>query len=350
MNIKVFDDSDFKKNGFGYIRYYAAFAVMLGHYAWKTAEISSCGIEYMFFLKGAANLFPGVVILFSLSGYLVSASCEHSGSVKKYLIKRVLRLYPELWICTLVNLLILCILAKELIDYRMIIWLITQIFGIANTPGCLDTFATGSVNGALWTVFTEIQLYVVLCLIYGYLKRLSNKQWICLIFSSAAVNILCDLTISDSTIFGKIVERTFIPYFVWFLIGAFCYQKRKLVIPWLKKLLVLLLTAYGALNFLLPVMPGYYTSIQVSLLCPFIVIGMGYCLPPIKIKTDITYGIFLYHWIVLNVMIHFNLVNRWSWLVCLLVFVVSTVILAGLSKWVTEKIMEKINVDRLYLG
>ena len=42
--------------------------------------------------------FPGVVILFSMSGFLVSASIERSKNKKEFFAKRVLRMYPELWV------------------------------------------------------------------------------------------------------------------------------------------------------------------------------------------------------------------------------------------------------------
>ena len=48
-------------------------------------------------------LFPGVVILFAMSGFLVSASWERAKTRKEFFLKRVLRIYPELWFCTIVN-------------------------------------------------------------------------------------------------------------------------------------------------------------------------------------------------------------------------------------------------------
>ena len=68
-------------------------------------------------------------------------------------------MYPELWACTIVNLTVVCLLAYKFLNKSILVWLGTQIFGIAYTPSCLKNFATGSVNGALWTIFTELQLY-----------------------------------------------------------------------------------------------------------------------------------------------------------------------------------------------
>ena len=57
----------------------------------------------------------------------------------------------------------------------------------------------------------------------------------------------------------------------------------------------------------------------------------GYCLPAIRIKCDLTYGIFLYHWVVLNVIVHYDLINLWDWGWCLLLLVTVTFALAWLS-------------------
>lgn len=43
--------------------------------------------------------FSGVVVLFAMSGFLIAASLERSKDRKEFFIKRVLRMYPELWVC-----------------------------------------------------------------------------------------------------------------------------------------------------------------------------------------------------------------------------------------------------------
>ena len=151
----------FEKNGFDILRYTAALSVMMLHYSSYTmilsTNLSKRVLNIMSEIRHIAILFPGVVILFAMSGFLISASFERVGTRKEFFLRRVWRTYPELWICTIVNLAVVCILVPELLDSSMILWLGIQVLGIANTPDCLKTFATGSINGALWTVFTEMQ-------------------------------------------------------------------------------------------------------------------------------------------------------------------------------------------------
>ena len=148
----------FQDNAFDLIRYWAAICVMFLHYTGYALHLSAENSSFLHILRWVVSFFPGVVVLFSMSGFLIAASYERSKNRKDFFVKRILRMYPELWVCTIVNLIVVCIFAYKLLDKSIIIWLVTQIFGIANTPSCLNNFATGSINGALWTIFTEMQL------------------------------------------------------------------------------------------------------------------------------------------------------------------------------------------------
>lgn len=336
----------FEKNGFDLIRYWAALSIMLLHFTGYGLMIGNNGRAMLWGLRQIVSFFPGVVILFSLSGYLVSASMERLHSTKQFFKKRVLRLYPELWLCTIVNVLVLLLLVPELLDKSMVVWFFTQIVGIANTPSCLNEFATGSVNGALWTVFVEIQLYVVLGLGYNMLKKLKNSQWCMVLAGCALANVAFDLgTRNLEGVIPKLIERSFLPYLLWFLIGVFCYVKKE----WFwehRKMVVGLICVYLIL-YLQPIkLPGYYANIAIGILCPFIVIMGGYCLPPVRLKMDITYGLFLYHWIVLNIMVHFEMLQKGNWFICLLVFLAGTIFLAWGSGYLCKILITKTVKDK----
>ena len=265
----------FKDNAFDLIRYWAAITVMLGHFVWKTAPYVKDNM-LLNIISRVSMFFPGVVILFSMSGFLVSASIERSKNKKEFFAKRVLRMYPELWVCTIVNFLIVCLLAYKLLDKSIFVWILTQIFGIAYTPSCLKDFATGSVNGALWTIFTELQLYIILGIVYNWIKKFDTKKWIVLLGFLAACNVLADFVSSSSDgVVAKIIERFFLTYALWFFIGVFCYVKRERMISLLKKMVVPLLFLYVICKLLPIDIPGYYSNIAVGILLPLIVIGGG---------------------------------------------------------------------------
>ena len=162
-----------ENNGFDLLRYTAAFSVMMLNYSSYCMILSqnlpAQASAVMSRARHIALMFPGVVILFTMSGFLVAASFERAKTRKEFFLRRALRIYPELWICTIINLAVVCILVPQMLDRGMILWVMTQIFGIANTPACLKALPTGSINGTLWTIFTEVQLYIVLAIIYPFL-------------------------------------------------------------------------------------------------------------------------------------------------------------------------------------
>lgn len=126
------------------------------------------------------------------------------------------------------------------------------------------------------------------------------------------------------------------------MIGAFCYQYKNKIIKYLRYLAIPLLVIYWLLRSYATELPGYYVGITVSILCPFLIIGLAYLLPKIRIKTDLTYGMFLYHWIVLNVIVHFGWLSKWKWYVCFLFFIIVTLILAWSSQKIIKKIISRI--------
>lgn len=336
---------DVKQNSFDIFKYWAAFSVMFLHYTYYAFMRAEQAWGTMDKLRKVSEFFPGIVVLFAISGFLISDSMERSKSKTQFLKKRVFRLYPELWFCTIVNMVVIVVIASESLDRSILVWLGTQIFGIANTPSCLKEFATGSVNGALWTIFVEVQLYLIICFGYHVLKKLKLYQWGMLLVLAVAANLLCGyVSVEYGGILAKLIERTFIPYAVWFLIGVFCYRFKDKIIKYLRYLAIPMLVLYWWIRPLAIEQPGYYVGITVSILCPFITIGLAYLLPAIRIKTDLTYGMFLYHWIVLNIIVHFELLSKWKWKVCLLFFVVATLALAWMSQLIVKNIIDRIRL------
>ena len=342
MSINKSNNEILKNNAFDILRYFAAFSVMFLHYTYYAITMSEQKIDFLRIIRRTTEFFPGVVILFSLSGFLISASFERCDTKKQFLKKRVFRLYPELWLCTLVNIVVIVLLAGKILDKSFVLWVVTQIFGIANTPECLKSFATGSVNGALWTIFTEVQLYIVLGITYNWTKKLKQKGWYFLLTATVILNPVCSYL---SEVMGpkvaKIIERLFIPYAVWFFIGVFCYQKREKIIPILKKYVWTILLIFAINQGFNICSFGYYEDIITGITLSFATIGLAYVLPAVRIRQDISYGIFLYHWIIINVMVHLNIFDKMSWSVCGILFIIATLLISSLSKRCINILLKK---------
>ena len=308
------------KNAFDVLRIFAAVQVMLLHFNAFFYQYNSAG-HYRY--REIVKMFPGVVILFSLSGFLIAASYEKSSSTREFFQKRILRIYPPLWLCTIVNLIVLFFLGQKILNKSIFLWICTQIIGFANTPSTLKGFATGSINGALWTVFTEVQLYVVLAFTYRKLKKLSALGWGILGLVLIGCNLAAYYLQDVGPGIAKIIERCFLPYALWFFIGVFLYIHRERLLftpPRRTRSVWVLLILFILYKFSNIQTIGYYTDIVTGICLPFITVGLAYQLGDIRIKPDLSYHLFLYHWIILNILVYYRCFERWNLAQSLLVF------------------------------
>lgn len=310
------------KNAFDVLRIFSAVQVMLLHfnaffYQYNSAE------HYKY--REIVRMFPGVVILFSLSGFLIAASYEKSSSTREFCQKRILRIYPPLWLCTVINLIVLFFLGQNILNMNMFFWICTQIVGIANTPSTLKDFATGSINGALWTVFTEIQLYAVLALTYRKLKKMSSVGWGILGLALLFGNLGAYFLQNSGQLVAKITERLFLPYALWFFIGVYLYIHREVWIPRLKKWIWPICILFVLYKFSSVQIIGYYTDIVTGICLPVITIGLAYKLGNIRIKPDLSYHLFLYHWIIINILVYYRCFEVWNFAQSLSVFAAASI-------------------------
>lgn len=297
------------KNAFDVLRIFSTVQVMLLHFNAFFYQYNSAG-HYRY--REVVKMFPGVVILFSLSGFLIAASYERSTSPREFFKKRILRLFPPLWLCTMINLIVLFFLGQNVLDKSILLWICTQIVGIANTPSALEDFATGSVNGALWTIFTQIQLYIILMFAYRKLKKMSSPGWGILGLVFVGCNLIAYSLQNAGHVIPKIIERLFLPYALWFFIGVYLYIHREAWIPRLKKCTWPLLILFVLYKFSRIQLIGYYTDIVTGICLPVITIGLAYSLGSIRIKPDLSYHLFLYHWITLNILVYYQCFEFWN--------------------------------------
>ena len=96
----VVADSDFRVNNFDLLRLIAAIQVVIAH------SLRHLQMDLPAPWGALLDCFPGVPIFFVISGYLVSSSYERAPSLKAYLRNRCLRIYPGLWVCLMVTMVV----------------------------------------------------------------------------------------------------------------------------------------------------------------------------------------------------------------------------------------------------
>lgn len=196
------------------------------------------------------------------------------------------------------------------------------------TPDCLRGYGCGTPNGALWTVGVMVQCYIVIYFLHRILHNKKGIGFIVVLLAGIAVNIgAMPLKGILPEILYKLFTQTCLPYLWLFIVGAIlCEYFDKVIFVlkkyWILSLIILLLVSLSGIEDGI----GIYGMIQ-SLMLGVIIIGFGYSVK-IPIQHDFSYGIFIYHMVVINGMVEFGIYGKWYQIVIALVI---TVILAGLS-------------------
>lgn len=296
-----------RNNCFNFIRLLAALQVFFGHaYAHLGLNMSAAGAQLW-------NILRGVPVFFILSGFLLWTSLERDDSLKKYCTKRIARLYPELWIGVLVNAIIILIVYGSRIEaVPFIAHIFTQSTVLQFwTPDFLRDYGCGTPNGALWTIGVMVQCYAVFYLVFKLLRKRKWNVQLTAFVLAVGCNFLPHLTrrLLPETL-AKLFEQTFVPYFWMFLAGGLMAAYFEKMIGFLKKWWFLFLAvsvAFGVSG--LEQRIGAYELMK-SLTLGLAVVGFAYRYPKLELKNDYSYGFYIYHMIVINLMIHLGLTGK----------------------------------------
>ncbi len=281
------------------LRLIAALSVYAGH---ASAHLQ---VELPKAAAWAHSLFDGVPIFFFISGFLIFHSLTQNSRLKTFASKRLLRLYPELWCAVGLSVVSLLLLYREQLQaVPFAAWIATQSSVLQFwTPDCLRGFGCGTPNGSLWTVGVMVQSYIVIFILFRFLQKRSLLRWAFVTAVSVACNAVTPLLGKIlPEIIVKLYGQTFLPYLWIFLIGAFLSAYFDKLMPICKKYWYLLFAAAVFFNFTAFDF-GQYGTLKTLFFAPAM-LGFAHCFPKLHIKHDITYGLYLYHMVVLNVFIH----------------------------------------------
>lgn len=300
----------FEDNCFDVIRLYAVLQVAIGHCV-QHLQIKLPGIVLQIFS------FPGVVLLFAISGFLVTASYDRlmnrSDGTRKYLKRRMFRIFPGLWCCCLINSIVIFMVYPHRANIMEgILYLATQFSGCNfYTGGWLREYGVGAPNGSLWTISVELQFYVFVLLVWGWLKKKGLLTWTVIIVCGVVLNIISGMfakSVYAEMIVFKLFSISLFPYLYIFMIGAFMYRYLDTLLKILKHAcvggLAVAVILVGMKFVALCTGAGYYVNIVFGFLLAMLTIVLAYAFRQrIRIPFDISYGIYLYHMVIVNVMV-----------------------------------------------
>jgi len=349
-----------RPNNFDLIRLAAALQVVVVH-ANEHLHLSEEMSDGMIQLLSVIGLFPGVPIFFVISGFLISRSFESSQTIMGFAWKRILRIYPGLWCAFLVSLILVLGSRPQLLlnaeIKQFLLWTVAQVSIIQfYNPQFLRAYGVGVLNGSLWTIPVEMQFYMATPLIY-YLccSSRDRAKWRLplVIFVFIVVNRIWSSVPLDSQnhISFKLLSVSMVPYFWVFLIGVWLQQNWLSVRRYFESKFVFWITAYVV--FCLAIAPLTGMSIgsnNSSILATILLAGVtmsaafstkrlaGYLLR----GTDLSYGVYIYHMLVVNFLLEIGLSRSFYLLPVVLVI---SLFAASLSWFFIESPLLRQKVD-----
>ena len=297
----------------------------------------------------AINWIDKVPLFFFISAYTIMMSLTNrKQSWKEYGFRRFLRIYPELWLSVLFDVIVLLAQFPYLIkQLQFHLWIFCQstIFQFW-TPDILRFYGNGTPNGSLWTIFITIQFYVLIYLTYEKIEKLNWKQDIAVlvlcVFGNSFISFFDERI---NTIIFHLMLQTIVPYLYMFYFGIIFYKYSDKLIDLCKKYfwpIVLLFIASSIWNKYINFIPHTYTTGTVLhvLMCCVLFFAFAYKYNFIKIKKDYSYGIYIYHMIILNLFVHNALLD--SSYVSLGAIYLITIIAAVISNYIAGTIIRKL--------
>jgi peptidoglycan/LPS O-acetylase OafA/YrhL len=292
------------------------------------------------------DAFPGVPIFFVMSGFLISASYERAPGVRTYARNRVLRIVPGLWFVVLLTVPVAASFGVAMFQPKAVVWLGAQLGGLIYTPGFMKDFGFGSYNGALWTIPIELQFYFLLPVLYLVTSRRPERRTAWLAAITAAFVVVAFVYASTSAPLAenlvesaphKLLRYSFLPHFSLFLLGVLLQRVHAHTSRFIAGKGLYWLAGYLAIYFAVPGdNAGHY--VLTTMLLGLVAISLAYTAPGFAERAirgnDISYGVYIYHGLVLNVLVELELLHH-LWLVPIVVAI--TAVVASLSWYLLER-------------
>lgn len=286
----------YHQNNFTALRLVAAIMVLFSHnYVLLGRNLE----EPLVKASGTESLaFIAVCIFFVISGYLVTGSWRNSSGFRDFVKKRMLRILPGLFVCTVITVvlfgpLLSTLTVEEYFSSAETYYYLKNslLYGITyDLPGVFKTNPVSKVNGSLWTLPIEFSLYLGLALVatIGLLKR--NLLILAVVggFIGELALIYIQLPIAD----GVLIKLRYLLHFsLMFALGAlWMLTKDTIRIKWWMAALSVVITIASFKSSLCII----FMLISVPLCTAYLATAWGGKLWIIDKLGDYSYGIYIY--------------------------------------------------------
>ncbi len=326
-----------RTNNFDLIRLLAASQVVISH---THQLLETRGSPLVDSVLGWLSYFPGVPIFFTVSGFLVFWSFERNAdNIGQFFRNRLLRIYPALWVCFAVTVALLLVFREISLSTfgrtDFLAWVLTQVtFLQFYTPDILRNWGSNTPNRSLWTITVELQYYALVPLIYFFLRRFAKRwmvSWGILFLTSVCAYALLRQLDKENMV-RKLGGVCVVPYLFNFLLGIALYKCWNRVRFIVERRFLYWLAGYLAFVLVFGKLLGWYSTWPywpdpIGLLgfaiLSTLTISLAFSFPSISERYikgfDISYGVYIYHALVMNCFMEFGWMYRYYLLPAVLV-------------------------------
>jgi len=324
------------KNNFDLLRLTLAFSVCLAHLG------AVSGIRAFLPLGGYFNSAIAVDCFFIVSGFLIFRSYHRSSSLLSYFNKRLRRIYPAYVTVVLLAAILLPLLINPGTNlffsgewFRYIFTNLSFLnFLQPDLSGIFSSTPLSVINAPLWTIKIEVMFYLSVPLIFFLLSN--RKQWLILglLYGASIAYSLFFLNLYQSTGLDLYLrlEKQLPGQLVFFLGGGGIYLYFSFFTKHHWKLLLPAL-------FLVGFKGGTFIPILYPLALAIAVISFALSFPYLGNwgkYGDISYGVYVYHFPILQIFTSFGLFEEHPW-VGFTFFILSILIVSACSYHFIER-------------
>lgn len=309
-----------RPNNFDLVRLLAALQVVYCHTCWHLGITTGIGNPT---LSWVINWFPGVPIFFTISGFLISRSWERTGDWRDYATKRVLRIYPALWVQLAVGIILAAgfgaITPSVVTRSSFVLWIIAQTTCVQfYNPSFLRGFGLGVLNGSLWTIPVELGFYLSLPVLYTTLiNRVSRRHAdACLgLIAAASFTYWFYLSVyaNPQSNLTKLQMVTPFPHLYMFLVGVILQRHFERLLPYLENRCLYWLAAFAVCMCALnpwgkDELSAWPLSVALGrLLLAMTILSFAFSWRSLSERllhgNDVSYGVYLYHALAINTLV-----------------------------------------------
>ncbi len=337
---------DILYNNFNLLRLLAALQVVYIH----TIEHLHITNSIVLSIRDMTSHFPGVSIFFLISGYLITMSYEKNQNIKEYAKNRFLRIIPGLYVSFFIGLIILWYFDQFAgVNLASILsWCFAQLtlFQFYN-PEFIRDFGTGVINGSLWTISVELTFYMLLPIIYIFLKKDFNKRFFSLIALSLMFYYYMHNISSNAYIYEKLIKVSILPYLFYFLFGLYVYKYIDVFKEYIENRVLIFLLLYILILFFK--IDNFVYDIFKQVVFSLFIFSFIFSYKTLSFRlmkqNDFTYGIYIYHMFIVNIFVEIGYIRGAENLLLVLAF---SIICGILSYFLVEKPFLKMKKKSLY--